>query len=90
MEPPLGQISFFLLALQFARNQMVNLKLTPYTDRIMLSRPARSSSHHVLLLLLGRHRQIRKAMDAGGARGQREGGSGLTGHGGTGTARSGW
>lgn len=41
MEPPLGQISFFLLALQFARNQMVNLKLTPYTDRVTLYRAQR-------------------------------------------------
>jgi len=41
MEPPLGQISFFLLALQFARNQMVNLKLTPYTDRVTMYRAQR-------------------------------------------------
>ena len=31
MEPPLGQISFFLLALQFARAQMENLGIRPFT-----------------------------------------------------------
>ncbi|GMI58788.1 hypothetical protein TeGR_g3075, partial [Tetraparma gracilis] len=31
MEPPLGQISFFLLALQFARAQLDNLGIRPYT-----------------------------------------------------------
>jgi hypothetical protein len=34
MEPPLGQISFFLLTLQFARNQMLNLGAKPYTHRL--------------------------------------------------------
>lgn len=32
MEPPLGQISFFLLCLQFARAQMENLGYHPYTS----------------------------------------------------------
>ena len=32
MEPPLGQISFFLLCLQYARAQMQNLGYKPYTD----------------------------------------------------------
>ena len=32
MEPPLGQISFFLLAMQFARNQMQNIGAKPYTE----------------------------------------------------------
>lgn len=32
MEPPLGQISFFLLCVAFARNQLINLGLRPYTD----------------------------------------------------------
>jgi hypothetical protein len=31
MEPPLGQISFFLLCMQFARAQMENLGLKPFT-----------------------------------------------------------
>jgi hypothetical protein len=39
MEPPLGQISFFLLALQFARAQMENLGIKPYTG-LMKSRRA--------------------------------------------------
>mmetsp|Transcript_890 Transcript_890/g.1588 ORF Transcript_890/g.1588 Transcript_890/m.1588 type:complete len:240 (-) Transcript_890:79-798(-) len=39
MEPPLGQISFFLLALQFARAQMENLGIKPYTA-MMKSRRA--------------------------------------------------
>lgn len=30
MEPPLGQISFFLLCLQFSRAQMQNINLKPY------------------------------------------------------------
>lgn len=31
MEPPLGQISFFLLCMQYARSQMENLGVKPYT-----------------------------------------------------------
>ncbi len=31
MEPPLGQISFFLLCMQFARAQLFNLGAQPYT-----------------------------------------------------------
>eukprot|EP00293_Proteomonas_sulcata_P007526 CAMPEP_0184289506 /NCGR_PEP_ID=MMETSP1049-20130417/1966_1 /TAXON_ID=77928 /ORGANISM="Proteomonas sulcata, Strain CCMP704" /LENGTH=287 /DNA_ID=CAMNT_0026596355 /DNA_START=148 /DNA_END=1011 /DNA_ORIENTATION=- len=34
-EPVMGQLSFFLLALQFARNQMVNQKFRPYTERLL-------------------------------------------------------
>uniref|UniRef100_A0A7S2YT15 Uncharacterized protein n=1 Tax=Entomoneis paludosa TaxID=265537 RepID=A0A7S2YT15_9STRA len=34
MEPPLGQISFFLLCLQFSRAQMDNLGVKPYTTRV--------------------------------------------------------
>lgn len=34
MEPPLGQISFFLLCLQFSRAQMDNVGIKPYTKRI--------------------------------------------------------
>lgn len=32
MEPPLGQISFFLLCLQFARSQMLNIGVRSYTQ----------------------------------------------------------
>jgi hypothetical protein len=32
MEPPLGTISFVLLALQFGRSQLSNLKAQPYTE----------------------------------------------------------
>ncbi len=32
MEPPLGQLSFVLLCLAFARNQLINLGWKPYTD----------------------------------------------------------
>lgn len=38
MEPPLGQISFFLLCLQWARGHMVNIQVRPYTDRMLESR----------------------------------------------------
>ena len=38
MEPPLGQISFFLLALQFARAQMENLGIKPYTGMMKSKR----------------------------------------------------
>jgi hypothetical protein len=34
MEPPLGTISFVLLALQFSRSQLQNLGIKPYTERI--------------------------------------------------------
>jgi hypothetical protein len=34
MEPPLGQLSFFLLCLAFARNQLINLGWKPYTDKL--------------------------------------------------------
>ena len=34
MEPPLGQISFVLLCLQFSRAQLENLGIKPYTQRI--------------------------------------------------------
>lgn len=34
MEPPLGQISFFLLCLQFSRAQFNKLGMTPYTERV--------------------------------------------------------
>lgn len=32
MEPPLGQVSFFLLCMQYARNQMENMGVKPYTQ----------------------------------------------------------
>jgi len=34
MEPPLGQLSFFLLCMQFARSQLENLGIRPYTLKI--------------------------------------------------------
>ena len=41
MEPPLGQISFLLLTLQFARNQMQNLGQKPYTAWLKAKRAKR-------------------------------------------------
>jgi hypothetical protein len=38
MEPPLGQISFFLLCLQFARAQIANMGVRPYTARMKAMR----------------------------------------------------
>lgn len=38
MEPPLGQISFFLLTLQFARSQIQNMGVKPYTGWLKRSR----------------------------------------------------
>lgn len=34
MEPPLGQVSFFLLCLQFSRAQLANLGIRPYTRHV--------------------------------------------------------
>lgn len=36
MEPPLGTISFFLLCMQFAREQRVNIGIKPFTERLKL------------------------------------------------------
>ena len=41
MEPPLGQISFFLLCLQYSRSQMAKLGMTPYTERVKAIRANR-------------------------------------------------
>jgi hypothetical protein len=41
MEPPLGQASFFLLCMQFARAQMQNVHVKPYTEFIKSSRASR-------------------------------------------------
>jgi len=41
MEPPLGQISFFLLCLQFARGQIQNLGLKPFTELVKSKRAER-------------------------------------------------
>lgn len=38
MEPPLGALSFTLLCLQYARAQLTNLGLHPYTDRVINNR----------------------------------------------------
>lgn len=46
MEPPLGTISFSLLCLQFARNQMQNLQATPYTEWVKNRRAARLCHLH--------------------------------------------
>ena len=41
MEPPLGQISFFLLCMQYARAQLENLGAKPYTASFKARRAAR-------------------------------------------------
>jgi hypothetical protein len=41
MEPPLGQFSFFLLCFAFARNQLINLGIKPYTDWLKTFRAKR-------------------------------------------------
>lgn len=41
MEPPLGQASFFLLCMQFARAQMQNIHVKPYTEFVKSSRANR-------------------------------------------------
>jgi len=41
MEPPLGQMSFVLLCCAFARNQMMNIGIKPYTDWWMDQRSKR-------------------------------------------------
>ena len=41
MEPPLGQISFFLLCMQYARAQLENLGAHPYTAAYKARRAAR-------------------------------------------------
>lgn len=43
MEPPLGTISFFLLCLQFARAQIENLGVKPYTELVKQWRGERLS-----------------------------------------------
>jgi len=41
MEPIVGQVSFVLLVLQFARSQAINLGLKPYGDKMMSKRSKR-------------------------------------------------
>lgn len=41
MEPPLGQISFFLLCLQFASSCLGNLGISQYSRRVKLKRAQR-------------------------------------------------
>jgi hypothetical protein len=41
MEPPLGQMSFFLLFMQFARAQLQNLGAKPYTEWFLKKRAER-------------------------------------------------
>jgi len=43
MEPPLGQISFFLLCMQYSRSQMQNLGVKPYTEWFLNRRAERLS-----------------------------------------------
>ena len=43
MEPPLGQISFFLLCMQYARSQLQNLGAKPYTAKFLQLRAERLS-----------------------------------------------
>jgi len=43
MEPPLGQMSFFLLCMQYARNQLTNLGAKPYTAWFLNKRAKRVS-----------------------------------------------
>jgi hypothetical protein len=38
MEPPMGQLSFFLLCMAWARNQMLNIHVKPYTTWMMNKR----------------------------------------------------
>jgi hypothetical protein len=38
MEPPMGQLSFFFLCMAWARNQMINIQVKPYTDWMMNKR----------------------------------------------------
>lgn len=43
MEPPLGQLSFFFLTLQYARTTMQNIGLQPYTEWLCSRRAERLS-----------------------------------------------
>jgi hypothetical protein len=47
MEPPLGQLSFAILCLQFARGQMLNLNKQPYTTWVKSHRGERLSKKYV-------------------------------------------
>ena len=42
MEPPLGQLSFFLLTLGYARAQMLNLGASPYSSFVRTRRALRT------------------------------------------------
>jgi hypothetical protein len=46
MEPILGQLSFFLLCMQFARNQMQNLQLKPFTTWMRSKRANRLANKY--------------------------------------------
>ncbi len=41
MEPAIGQASFFLLVLQFARSQAIKLGIKPYGDAMLARRSRR-------------------------------------------------
>ena len=40
MEPPLGQISFFLLCMAWSRENMKNVNISPYTEWMKAKRAA--------------------------------------------------
>mmetsp|Transcript_29458 Transcript_29458/g.68382 ORF Transcript_29458/g.68382 Transcript_29458/m.68382 type:complete len:264 (-) Transcript_29458:120-911(-) len=44
MEPPLGQLSFFILCLDFARAQLNNLGLKPYVEKMVAARGSKLAS----------------------------------------------
>mmetsp|Transcript_11163 Transcript_11163/g.26210 ORF Transcript_11163/g.26210 Transcript_11163/m.26210 type:complete len:238 (+) Transcript_11163:54-767(+) len=44
MEPPMGQLSFFLLCLQWSRQQLINVQVKPYTDWMVSKRSAALSA----------------------------------------------
>ena len=46
MEPPLGQISFFILCVQFAKDRMHNIGVKPYIDFLLSTRANRLSSSY--------------------------------------------
>ena len=45
MEPPLGAVSFFLLCMQYARAQLENLGVKPYTQMYKDRRARRLIQH---------------------------------------------
>jgi len=60
MEPPLGHMSFFILCMQYARNQLENLGTTPYTKWFLQKRAERIIAEYPLY-----NRQILGAFSKG-------------------------